>query len=279
MNCAHLENCLHEAREEAHTHLCAAERRASEYSALRASTLKMRSLFERLKTCVYAPGGVPAFADALRILAQSLANSINENEDDGTADFRKCIRVLADRVGFLSRHRDELLDKYPKVEAASEQLRKELEEKKELVNTLYAKHQLEKQANKEKISFGRMQVHEIAAFVLNTNGHYEAINRNCSNYYLSSESVALFTDHLPGRPNYIVGQIVHIESQTVKQLATTLSGPEHNLATEAGTDRLTLNSGSTSNPYGLPIGCEYFVVTIAMLPDTAIHSPPSSTSS
>ncbi|MCD7460708.1 hypothetical protein HAX54_044251 [Datura stramonium] len=34
MNCAHLENCLHEAREEAQTHLCAADRRASEYSAL-----------------------------------------------------------------------------------------------------------------------------------------------------------------------------------------------------------------------------------------------------
>ncbi|PON99335.1 Autophagy-related protein [Trema orientale] len=277
MNCAHLENCLHEAREEAHTHLCAADRRASEYSALRASTLKMHTLFERLKSCVYAPGGVPAFAESLRILAQSLANSIKENEDDGTAEFRKCIRVLADRVGFLSKHRDELLDKYPKVEAANEQLRKELEEKKELVKTLYAKHQLEKQANKEKISFGRMEVHEIAAFVRNATGHYEAINRNYSNYYLSTESVALFTD--PGRPNYIVGQIVHIERQTVKPLALALSGPEHNLASDTGTDRLTLNSGSTSNPYGLPIGCEYFVVTVAMLPDTAIHSPPSSSSS
>lgn len=72
MNCAHLENCLHEAREEAQTHLCAADRRASEYSALRASAVKIRSLFERLKTCV-SSGGVAGFAESLRTLAQSLA--------------------------------------------------------------------------------------------------------------------------------------------------------------------------------------------------------------
>lgn len=74
-----------------------------------------------------------------------ILSSISDNEDDGTAEFRKCIRVLADRVGFLSRHREELLDKNRKVELAHEQLKKELEEKKELVKTLYTKHQLEKQ--------------------------------------------------------------------------------------------------------------------------------------
>lgn len=183
----------------------------------------------------------------------------------------------------MSRHREELLDKYPKLEAANEQLRKELEEKKELVTTLYKKHQLEKQANKERISFGRLEVHEIAAFVLNSAGHYEAINRNCSNYYLSSESVALFTDHLPSRPSYIVGQIVHIERQIVKPLPSSSPRPEHgktdpvdHLTCDTGTDQLTLNLGSTSNPFSLPIGCEYFVVTVAMLPDTTIRSAPPS---
>ncbi|KAJ7955679.1 Autophagy-related protein 11 [Quillaja saponaria] len=279
MNCAHLENCLHEAREEAQTHLCAADRRASEYSALRASAVKMRSLFERLRNCVCSPGGVAGFSESLRSLSKSLANSIADNEDDGTAEFQKCIRVLADRVGFLSRHREELLDKYPKMEAVNEQLRKELEEKKEMVKTLYTKHQLEKQANKEKISFGRLEVHEIAAFVLNSAGHYEAINRNSSNYYLSTESVDLFADRLPTQPNYIVGQIVHIERQSVKPLPPTSTLPEHGradqidqLTSDLGTGRLALNSGSTSNPYGLPIGCEYFVVTVAMLPDTTIRS-------
>ncbi|KAJ7979578.1 Autophagy-related protein 11 [Quillaja saponaria] len=283
MNCAQLENCLHEAREEAQTHLCAANRRASEYGALRASAVKTRSLSEILRSCVCSPGGVTGFAESLRTLSQSLANSISVNKDDGTAEFQKCIHVLADRVGFLSRHHEELLDKYPKMEAANEQLRNELEEKKEVVKTLYTKHQLEKQVNKEKVSFGRLEVHEIAAFVLNSAGHYEAINRNCSNYYLSTESVALFADRLPSQPNYIIGQIVHIESQSVKPFAPTSTWPEHSredqidqltsdMGTDMGTSQLTLNSGSTSNPYGLPVGCEYFVVTIAMLPDTSICS-------
>ncbi|KAL3535159.1 hypothetical protein ACH5RR_003620 [Cinchona calisaya] len=275
MNCAHLENCLHEAREEAQTHLCAADRRASEYSALRASAVKMRCLFERLKTCV-SSSGIAGFVESLQALAQSLANSTSENEDDGTMEFRECIRVLADRVGFLSRQRGELLDRYSKAESKIEQLTKELDEKKELVNTLYVKHQLEKQANKEKISFGRLEVHEIAAFVLNSAGHYEAINRKSSHYYLSAESVALFVDHLPSCPPYIVGQIVHIERQSVRPPPPT--GDQNRdrldvLTSDAGSNILTLNSGSAPNPYGLAVGCEYFVVTVAMLPDTTIHSP------
>lgn len=72
-------------------------------------------------------------------------SSINDNEDDGTAEFRKCIQVLADKVSFLSRHREELLGKDRKLESANEQLRKDFEEKKELVKTLYTKHQLGKQ--------------------------------------------------------------------------------------------------------------------------------------
>ncbi|KAL0340191.1 UNVERIFIED_CONTAM: Autophagy-related protein 11 [Sesamum radiatum] len=280
LNCAHLENCLHEARKEAQTHLCAADRRASEYSTLRVSAVKMHGLFERLRSCVLS-AGVATFADSLRALAQSLGSS-NENEDDSTAEFRECIRVLADKFSVLSRQRAELLDRYSKAEAANEQLSKELTEKKELVNTLYMKHQLEKQANKEKLSFGRLEVHEIAAFVLNSTGYYEAINRNCPYYYLSAESVALFTDHLPTRPSYIVGQVVHIERQTVKSPRSTSSDRAEStrdcvdiLTSETGPSRLGLKSGSTSNPYGLPVGCEYFIVTVAMLPDTAIHSPAS----
>lgn len=72
MNCAHLENCLHEAREEAQTHLCAADRRASECNNLRASAVNMRGLFERLRSCVNASGEVAGFAEALQSLAHSL---------------------------------------------------------------------------------------------------------------------------------------------------------------------------------------------------------------
>ncbi|XP_024159177.1 autophagy-related protein 11 isoform X3 [Rosa chinensis] len=55
----------------AQTHLFAADRRASEYSALRASAVKMRGLFERLRSCVNAQG-MTGFVESLRSLAQSL---------------------------------------------------------------------------------------------------------------------------------------------------------------------------------------------------------------
>lgn len=126
------------------------------------------------------------------------------------------------------------------------------------------------QANKEKISFSRLEVHEIAAFILNSAGYYEAINRNCPYYYLSAESVALFTDHLPSRPIYIVGQVVHIERRTVKS-PLPISERTDQSVKELGSGRLTMSAGPASNPYGLPVGCEYFIVTIAMLPETTIH--------
>lgn len=73
MNCAHLENCLHEAREEARINLCTVDRRASEYSALRTTAVRMRSLFERFRSCVNAQVSVASFADALRSFSLSLA--------------------------------------------------------------------------------------------------------------------------------------------------------------------------------------------------------------
>lgn len=75
----------------------------------------------------------------------SIFSSANDRDDDDIIEFRKCIRVLADKVGFLSRHREELHDKYTRMDAANEQLRKELEEKRDQVKTYYNKHQLEKQ--------------------------------------------------------------------------------------------------------------------------------------
>ena len=75
-------------------------------------------------------------------------SSIHDNEDDGIVEFRQCIRTLADKVGILSRQRAELFDRSSKFEAGNKLLMKELEEKKELVKTLYTKHQIDKQVNK-----------------------------------------------------------------------------------------------------------------------------------
>jgi len=74
-----------------------------------------------------------------------LFSSANDSEEDGMAEFRACIKVLADKVCILSRQRAELLDRYSKAEAANRRLTEELEERKELVKALYTKHQLEKQ--------------------------------------------------------------------------------------------------------------------------------------
>uniref|UniRef100_N1QP84 Uncharacterized protein n=1 Tax=Aegilops tauschii TaxID=37682 RepID=N1QP84_AEGTA len=212
INCAHLENCLHEAREEARTNKCSADRRAVEYDALRSSALRIHGLFERLNNCVTAPG-MSGFADSLRSLALSLASSVKKDEADSTTQFQQCIKILADK------------------------------------------------ASKEKISVGHFDVHELAVFVRNPAGHYEAINRSRSNYYLSEESVALFTEpHLPRQPAYIIGQIVHIERRAVKHT------DQNEASLRPGGHR---RSALNSNPYGLPAGREYFVVTVAMLPDTA----------
>lgn len=74
-----------------------------------------------------------------------LFSSTNDRDDDDLAEIRKCIRMLAEKVGSLLKHREELLDKYSRIEATNEQLRKELEEKTDQVKTYYNKHQLEKQ--------------------------------------------------------------------------------------------------------------------------------------
>ncbi|KAG8069997.1 hypothetical protein GUJ93_ZPchr0006g45974 [Zizania palustris] len=261
MNCVQLENCLHEAREEARTNKCSADRRAVEYDALRSSALRIHGLFERLNSCVAAPG-MSGFADSLRALALSLA-SVKKDEGDSTIQFQQCIKILADKVGFLSRQSSELLERYSRIEGAHRVLVRELEEKKDSMKNLYSKLQLEKQVSKEKISFSRFKVHELAVFVQNPAGHYEAINRNCSNYFLSEESVALFTEHHPRHLAYIIGQIVHIERLIAK-------APSHGDQMEAsrpdsGGQR---SPASMLNPYNLPAGCEYFLVTVAMIPDT-----------
>lgn len=108
------------------------------------------------------------------------------------------------------------------------------------------------------MSLNHLEVHELAAFVVNSYGQYEAINRSSGNYYLSSESVALFTEQSPTRspPTYVIGQVVHIDQQVVKQ-------PVDHENPMTGQK----SSSSLLNPYNLPVGCEYFIVTVAMVPN------------
>ncbi|XP_020109081.1 autophagy-related protein 11-like [Ananas comosus] len=209
-NCANMENCLHEAREEARTIKCAAERRAAEYEDLRLSALKVCTVFERLCGCVNDPG-VTEFADSLQSLALSSSSSITKEEGDGDAELHQCIKVLEEKVGSLSQKNTELLDRSSRMEAAHGCQVRDLQEKEELIRFLNSEYQKEKKARKEMISFGHFAAHDLAAFVWNSTGTCEAINRDCSKYSLSEESIALLAGKQSSRPLYIIGKVVHIE--------------------------------------------------------------------
>jgi autophagy-related protein 11 len=275
MNCAHLENRLHDAREEARTNLCASDRRAAEYNALRASSVRLRGLMERLRSCITAPVGNPSsFADSLRSLAGSLSSvSMNDTGEDN--EFRTAIRILADRVGNLVQQRAELMERCTVAETNQAHLNKEFENQTEMLKTLYSKRKSDKQASQEKICFTRFDVHGLAVFLPNANGYYEAMNHNCPHYYLSGESIALFQEQgLPSGTPYIVGQIVHIDCK-VANLAPSpcLSSSSTSDGSPTGSEHgstmavQTRSTRANLNPYGLPLGTEFFVVTVAMVPD------------
>lgn len=73
-----------------------------------------------------------------------------------------------------------------------------------------------------------------------------------------------------------MGQVVHIERRMVKPPPSTTSDQAESsrdtLTSESGTNQSSLDQDPTANPYGVPVGCEYFVVTVAMLPDTTVRS-------
>lgn len=257
-NCAELETSLHLAREESRIKQCSADRKAAEYNALRASSVRLRGLLERLRHCVSAsPLGGMELAESLRSLTASLAS--NESGDDGTVDFCACVRGIAERVSWLAQQQTDLLAHCSLVETSKGHLATELEAKVELLKNQYAKRKLDKQVNKEKICYTRFQVHELAMFSVNAAGHYEAINRGCPNYYLSDESVALFLQNLPERQQYIIGQIVHIERNVAR--------PPLPPSQMTGSLQEISSAASGANPYALRFGTVYFVVTLAMVPD------------
>ena len=102
-------------------------------------------------------------------------------------------------------------------------------------------------------------MHELAIFSRNGNGYYEAMNRGCPNYYLSEESVDLFRQD-SSQQAYIVGQIVHIEKNIARM-------PPKTIMTGSTPELSSSVTITSANPYGLPVGTVYYIVTLAMLPD------------
>ncbi|CAM6088944.1 unnamed protein product [Calypogeia fissa] len=109
LNCAHLENRLHEAREQARVNLCAAERRATEYNALRSSSVRLRGLMERLRSLI-ASSDDPNFEESLQALVTSLS-SPSPSDSGEDVQFRMFIKILAEKFGVLAQERTELLER------------------------------------------------------------------------------------------------------------------------------------------------------------------------
>lgn len=113
-------------------------------------------------------------------------------------------------------------------------------------------------------------------FLQNANGHFEAMNHNCPHYYLSGESIALFQEQgLPSGTPYIVGQIVHLDRKVASPSGPCAAGSGGSLdgslpGSEHGGGTTVVGGGrgrGSHNPYGLALGTEYYVATIAMVPD------------
>lgn len=118
------------------------------------------------------------------------------------------------QVNQLVQQRSKLQTRIEQAEEAKARLLKQLEAVSE---KLKSKHERAVQIGKEKICFTSFNKHELAVFLPNDAGHYEAVNCNCPHYFLSEESVLLFKAHQPETAHkYIVAQIVHIDHNVAR---------------------------------------------------------------
>jgi len=86
----------------------------------------------------------------------------------------------------------------------------------------------------DKISLKSFVYGDLALFIRNTQGFYEALNISSPNYYLSEYSISLLEDKKSPQP-FIYGQIVELDKG---------------------------KADTVHNPYKLPLGTEYHEVTI-----------------
>eukprot|EP00742_Colponemidia_sp_Colp-10_P003782 GILJ01004026.1.p1 GENE.GILJ01004026.1~~GILJ01004026.1.p1 ORF type:complete len:920 (+),score=179.97 GILJ01004026.1:118-2877(+) len=94
-----------------------------------------------------------------------------------------------------------------------------------------------KAVSSKKISCTRFEVDDIALFFPTPRGDYLAFNRGCPHRYLSAESVQTFLQQHEFSRDYILGQIVEMES--------------FRAAEEPG-----------RNPFNLVVGTEFYVLTV-----------------
>lgn len=235
MNCAHLENRLHEAVEEVRRTRAGAnaaeKRRGEEVARMKKDTVALRGFLELLHKIM----GGGSSAKELRELGAAMQKAVGEAGAGSGKWGPEAVRVVADHILALKLAAD----------AQIEKMRKGLEASEEVVKAVRGMQERADQAqlaSRGKLSFASFQVHDLAAFVATPSGEaYAALNSNCPHLYLSGDSVALFKQQRVAEVVVIVGQIVHIE--------TSVAGGEGGV-----------------NPYELPPGTQYAVVTLALVP-------------
>eukprot|EP00245_Coleochaete_scutata_P018786 TRINITY_DN994_c0_g1_i1.p1 TRINITY_DN994_c0_g1~~TRINITY_DN994_c0_g1_i1.p1 ORF type:complete len:322 (+),score=54.58 TRINITY_DN994_c0_g1_i1:53-967(+) len=270
-NCNALESKLHQAKEEARTyqeeartHQVAAERRAAEYSALRTSSVRLRSLMERLSRCLTSPAAASSnFVESLRSLASSLlASDAVEDNGENLDWFRTAVQSLAEKVGVLVTQRAELLELCNAAESQKAMLKRQLDNTAEMKKALAIQHEHVVQVAQNKLSFLSFEPQDLAIFMLNARGHYEAINHSCPNIFMSSESLATVSTRDVDTCKYIVGRIISMD----RRVAGTEGASGSETSNAAGGVGRLISSGENQdhNPYGLEAGTEYCVVSVSM---------------
>ncbi|KAI5083142.1 hypothetical protein GOP47_0002885 [Adiantum capillus-veneris] len=139
MNCAGLEGNLLLARDEARTNQCLATRKAAEYNSLRASSVKLRGLVERLRHCVFS--SQTGLLQSLQAFADSLDRQ--GSRDDVTEEFSRCVHILAERVGQLAQKECRLVQSSGCV--SNSVLAAELKSKMDFLKDQYERQRLHKQ--------------------------------------------------------------------------------------------------------------------------------------
>ena len=109
--------------------------------------------------------------------------------------------------------------------------------------SLFAGGNLRQVALRSRLAYTRFQVNDLAAFVLDQSERFVGVHQSsaATHYFLSDQSSALFVHSQPSSCRWVVGRIVHIEKRTA--------------------------GSHGDNPYDLPAGSTYCVVSLAIVPE------------
>lgn len=111
---------------------------------------------------------------------------------------------------------------------------------KTLVEQAREREELWKMAARNKISYTSFEPGDCALFLPTSSGNFIAFNRGAPFRYLSDESLSAAKVNAGGRVDYVVGHVVEIDEGIAQE-------------------------GEGNNPYSLPFGTPYFVLSVMVI--------------